>query len=205
MTTDQNPITYEAFSVQSIDQGREMSGKNGSWMKYTIEGIDLMTGDVVEIEGGTTHIPLLEVGKTYEIKCTQRGTYKPSILRNNGIIEVNSLPDASPKPQQQVVLEKVPNPIATKQPEPEVVAIPNQPVKVNITERYKTWSYRVSKAHDIAQSRVQIKADLLIAGKLFGDDGIAYGGLTDETLRTWYEEELTAYWKEIKAVPEFEV
>jgi len=46
---------------------------------------------------------------------------------------------------------------------------------------------------------------LLIAGKLFGDDGIAYGGLTDETLRTWYEEELTAYWKEIKAVPEFEV
>lgn len=183
------------FQVQIIGEPQVIQKKDGtSFTKYKVSGMDLTEGVEETFEVGSEQIHKLALGEVYDVECNPpSGNFPPTVRRGDGAItHVNMAEENIPAPTP------APAPVIAPAAAPQVVASTAvTPPKLSVSDRYKSWGFLAQEGSRIANYRVRVKVDLILAGKLYGSDG-AVEAITEGTLEMWYEKELKIYWEQVK-------
>jgi hypothetical protein len=200
--TTANPKRIGMFQVQIIGEPQVIQKKDGtSFTKYKVSGMDMTQGVEETFEVGSEQIHRLELGEVYDIECNPpQGTFPPTVRRGDGAItHVNMAEENIPAPALTPTPVTAPAILYTTA-ETRVASSAVAPPKLSISERHREWNVIAREAPRIANERVRTKVDLLMAGKLCGDDGAPVDAITMETLRMWYDRELNEYWEQVKSI-----
>jgi len=181
-------VVMERFEISTIsDEAR--ATKNPQHSFYKVNGRDLDSGVDCVFDLHIRNRPIAQVGATYKIDYEQLpadSTWTPTI---------NTI---TPLGGGSQVVSKVPNPASIAPP---VVLTPTPApqattgfAKPDLGGRFTQWNSNHRTAMMQATDRVRIKVDLVLAGKLYNDQGEPFGAIRDSTLANWYIEEFNNYW-----------
>lgn len=193
--TQKTYITMQQFQITAItDEPRATSNPQHSF--HTVNGIDLQTGVDHKFDVHIRNRPIIQVNGVYEIEYDQlppdRPTWTATISKitpvnaAQGVAKVPN-PASTPAPavQSQTPAPQAPNPAPQA---------PSGFPKPGLDGRYREWNSNHRTAMMQATDRVRMKVDLVLAGKLYNDQGELMDGVKEGVLTNWLIEEFNNYW-----------
>lgn len=189
--TNKSYVVMERFEISTIsDEAR--ATKNPQHSFYKVNGRDLDTGVDCVFDLHIRNRPIAQVGATYKIdyeELPEGSTWTPTI---------NTI---TPLGGGAQVVAKVPNPASTaapvQAPAPTPPPAPQATTgfaKPDLGGRFTQWNTNHRTAMMQATERVRMKVDLVLAGKLYNDQGEVLDGVKESVLTNWIVEEFNNYW-----------
>jgi hypothetical protein len=192
--------------VLSLGDNRQITAKSDG-RQHTFFTVECQVGEEsVTYESGGWNRGKIEVGRCYELEVLPKDNpeYLPSITKvtlNNNTDSVPNMGENlydtfaadTPQPQSKATIDTQKQPATST---PSIRSTQQSPIKVDFGSRWREWNTHFRTSQMQATARVELYTSLILAGKLFADNGEPITAVKKSTLEGWWSEEIDRYWNE---------